>query len=266
MTVESESPKAGLSIEERLGIDYDSPEWKEGVLQYNNRVILKHDIVSYKLLVVRRLLREGNIGVLDQENQELLADFIDSALAGLPEAKRGRGRPHNDEINSIELMKSLSERYNKLHFEDGSTIEDTLQTLSDLSKDLGGKALSKKRIEQLCIEYNTYRPHYESRLYTLYSEESTSLQKQYRILVDDTAYIDELSSLSDCKPHELKLDDLNAATSVDLNLHRHAIKTLAQKYSLSEADVEKRINWEESGWDWHDIQEFRLNPLFDSLK
>ena len=262
MTIESESPKAKLSINERFGIVYDSPEFKAGVLAYNNRTILKHDIKSRKLLVIRRLLSEGDIGVLDKENQKLLADFIDSALAGTPEAKRGRGRPHDDEINNIELMKSISELYNKLHFEDGLTIENTLQKLSDISRNIG-KALGKKRIEQLCIEFNTNRQYYENRLYELYYEDKDDLKGQYYVLVGDTRYIDQISSLDDCR---IKVFGDPDEINIDKDLHDHAIRKLAIKYNLKEADVEKRINWMEDGYDMDDYQEMLNNPLFKHLK
>jgi len=243
MTIEPESPKIELSIEERYGTDYECPEFKAGVLAYNNRTILKHDIESRKLLVVRRLLSEGNIGVLDKENQKLLADYIDSTLAGVPEAKRGRGRPLDDEIKSIELMKWFSELYNKLHIEDGLTIENTLQKISDSCRDLG-KNLGKKRIEQLCTEYNNNRPHYEKRLFDLYFWDKDGLKGQYRLLIGDTSYIDYISSLSDCKIKELD-GPYMPERKVDKDLHEQAIRRLAIKYKISDADVEKRINWME---------------------
>lgn len=248
MTVESESPKTRLSIEERLGVDYDSPEWRDGVLQYNNRVILKHDIESKKLLVVRKLLREGNIAALDKENQALLAQFIDAAIEGLPQPKKERGRPHDDEIKSIELMKELTQEYNRLHRKDGLTIDETLEELSKLSGALG-KHLSKKRIEQLCIEYNTYRPHYENQLYNLYSADKDNLRGQYRTLVGDAEHMDHTSSLSDCRLIELKCPDVqDTGTRVDSGLHKQALRELAQKYNLTEVDVEKRITWQDDSF------------------
>lgn len=261
----SEPNKKARSIKERLGIDYESQEWKEDVLRYNNRVIVKHDIESKKLLVVRRLLREGNIAVLDKENQALLAHFLDAAIEGLPHRKKERGRPHDDEIKSIELMKELSQEYNRLHHKEGLTIGKTLEELSKLAGKIG-KHLSKKRIEQLCAEYNTYRPHYESQLYELYSTDKDNLKGQYRVLIGDATYTDRISSLSDCKPKELSLADVHSGKEVDPVLHRLAITELAGKYKLSDADIEKRIAWEEGPWDWHDAQEFKHNPIIQHLK
>jgi len=264
MTAESDDVK-DRGIDKILGIDYESQEWKDGVLHYNNRVILKHDIESKKFLVVRRLLREGNISVLDKDNQEMLAQFLDAVLEGLPQGKKERGRPQDDEIKSIEFMKELGQEYERLHTNEGITIDATLEALVEVSERLG-KRLSKKRIEELCNQYNTFRPHYDSRLEELYNDDNYNLRGQYRVLIGDATYIDYISSLDDCRPIELKPTDLSQENRVPPEVHENAVRTLAAKYKLTAGDIERRLKSEERLWDHHDIQEFQHNPLFDYLK
>lgn len=263
-------------IEKLFDVDFESSEWKEGVAEYNNRTIIKHDIESGNLLVVRRLLKEGNISVLDKENQSLLAEFIDLALKAVPESKKGRGRPSDDEINRIELMKFLSEEYDKLRLDEGLKLNETLERLSVLSIKRG-KALGVKRIEELCAYYKKYHDYYKNRLYTLYYQDEHDLRGQYLVLIGDKEYIDHISSLDDCRPIEFEMPAGRFAETggeisdvlrdgVDPIVHAQAIRILSAKYGLAESDVEKRIKWKESPWDHHDLQEFRYNPLFETLK
>ncbi|MFZ2949599.1 MAG: hypothetical protein WA003_08955 [Desulfuromonadaceae bacterium] len=228
------------SIEKRLGIDYESPEWKAGVISYNNRILLKYDIESGELVRLRRLLREGNIEILDKDNQILLADFIDYAISKIPQEKKKRGRPNDDEINKIELQKHLNDEYNRLHFDEGLTIDETLENLSKKTTDYG-KSLGKKRVDQLCLDYRDNEDYYKERLRRLYTDFGNEIGKLYQILVDNEEYIDYMSRIDDCKiemwgdcPEEIK---------VDKDLHNKAILKLAQQFRISEGDVEKRLSW-----------------------
>lgn len=227
------------SIEKRFGIDYESPEWKAGVISYNNRVLLKYDIESRKFLRLKRLLREGNISILDKDNQCLLADFIDYAISNIPKEKNRRGRPYDDEIKKIELQQYLNNEYKRLRSE-GITIDETLKYLSEKTSDFG-KALGVKRVDQLCREYRENEDNYINRLYQLYMDFGAELNALYNILVGDEVFIDYMSCLSDCK-----IEDLNGIFEEmddDRNFNKDAIGKLADQLRLSESDVEKRLSW-----------------------
>lgn len=223
------------SVEKRFGIDYESPEWKAGVISYNNRE-LKYDIESRKFLRLKKLLREGNIAILDKDNQCLLADFIDYAISNLPKEKNGRGRPYDDEMKNIELQKYLNDEYKKMRSE-GKKRSEVLDYLSE-NTCVFGKALGVKRVEQLCRDYSKYESHYVRRLYELYMDYGSKLHEMYMLLIGDEQYIDGLSRLSECK-----IEDWNWITNEVDSFHEEAIRELAGQLSISESDVKKRLVW-----------------------
>lgn len=225
---------------EMFDIDFESPEWKSAVNSYNNRVLLKYDITSGELVRLRRLLKEGNIGLLDKDNQNLLADFIEYAISNITPEKKKRGRPNDDEINKIELAKYLNDEYNRLHFDERLTIDETLERLSRKTTDIG-KSLGKKRVDQLRLDYHNNDAYYKHRLYELYSDFGNDLYKLYMMLIGDEEYVDSISCLDDCKP--IKIDGFVEEKKIDEDLHNQAICKLAQQFGISESDVEKRLCW-----------------------
>lgn len=242
MATDSEE-KIPATIEEALGIDYESEEWKAGVIAYNNRGILKHDITSKKLLKVRRLLRDGNIGLLDKDNQALLADFLDLAIQEVPKKNKKRGKPQNDKINTIKLMKHLSYELERLHHE-GLTIDAALSELA-CRRHFTGKYYGTKRIEQLCYNYRSDQDYYDNELHNLYYSTSGEMWRKYMILVGNEGYIEELSALDDCRlisfegPQELFI--------AEKERRAEAIHQLSVEYGITEDGVEERIMWQE---DW----------------